>query len=355
MRELRISGTGEVDWGTAELPRLQSPAAALVQPIAVATCDFDHLLVSGAMPAPSPLAIGHECIAKVIAVGEHVRNVSLGEIVVVPFQISCGTCSMCQRGRSSSCERVPWLSCYGLGALGGSWGGVVADQLLVPYADAMLVALPAGVSPIDAAAVSCNITDAYRCVTPPGATLGGARVFIASGAFRNIALYATVIAKTLGAHVDFYDPDPRVCSRAAGLGARICETPSDVEEAAYAIAVDASMDPALLALALNATAPAGTCTASTMYMGEAIQLPLLNMFKRALTFRTGQPDVRSDMVAVLELLAQGRLDLSPIIDEVVDWEDAPAAFRSGHGKRVCVRSEFRAEFRTKRNLCGIGE
>ena len=329
-----------MDWVTAETPRLQSPASALVQPIAVATCDFDHLLVSGAMPAPAPFAIGHECIAKVIAVGEHVRNVSEGELVIVPFQIACGTCSMCERGRSSSCERVPWLSCYGLGAQSGSWGGVVADQLLVPYADAMLVALPAGVSVVDAAAVSCNVTDAYRCVVPPGATLQGSRVFIASGAFRNIALYATAIATSLGAHVDFYDPSPRVRARAESLGARICETPSDVAEAAYAITVDASMDPALLTLALNATAPAGTCTASTMYLGESTPLPLLNMFKRALTFRTGQPDVRNDMVPVLALLAEGRLDLGPLIDEVVDWEDAPSAFRRGHGKRVCVRREF---------------
>jgi threonine dehydrogenase-like Zn-dependent dehydrogenase len=171
--------------------------------------------------------------------------------------------------------------------------------------------------------------------------LAGARVFIASGAFRNIALYATLIAKTLGARVDFYDPDPRVRARAERLGARSCKTPADVEESAYAITVDASMDRELLTLALNATAAAGTCTASTMYMGEATPLPLLNMFKRALTFRTGQPDVRSDMVPVLELMAQGRLDLSPIIDEVVAWEEAPAAFRRGHGKHICVRPEFR--------------
>jgi threonine dehydrogenase-like Zn-dependent dehydrogenase len=336
MRELRVSGLGSVDWSETAPPRLESAAAAIVQPVAVATCDFDHLLVSGAMRVPAPFAIGHECVAKVIAVGEHVRSVALGELVVVPFQIACGSCGTCLRGRSSSCERVPWLSCYGLGQLGGAWGGVVADQLLVPYADAMLVPLPAGVSANQAAAVSCNISDAYRCVAPPGANLSGARVFIASGAFRNIALYATSIAKSLGAHVDFYDANPHVRARAEALGARSCETPSDVEQAAYAISVDASMDRSLLTLALNATAPAGICTASTMYMGEATPLPLLDMFKRGLTFRTGQPDVRTDMVPVLELLAQGTLDLSAITDAVVDWEDAPAAFRSGAGKYICV-------------------
>jgi len=340
MRELQVSRVGSVDWATGEAPRLSSRAAARVQPIAVATCDFDHLLVSGAMRTATPFVIGHECVAKVIEVGDDVRHITVGQLVIVSFQISCGSCDMCRRGRTTSCERVPWLSCYGLGTLGGSWGGVVADELLVPYADAMLVPLPTGVSVVDAAAVSCNITDAYRCVVPPGTTLTGARVFIASGAFRNIALYATVIARSLGAHVDFYDPDSRVRARAESLGARSLETPAEVEPSTYGITVDASMDPKLLTVALNATAPAGTCTASTMYTEEATPLPLLNMFKRALTFRTGQPDARNDMVPVLKLMSEGRLDLSAVIDEVLPWDDAPSAFRRGHGKHICVRPEY---------------
>jgi alcohol dehydrogenase len=340
MQQLQMSGVGRVDWISTESPRLSSPDAALVQPIAAATCDFDHLLVAGAVPSVAPFALGHECVARVLAVGEHVRTLTLGDTVIVPFQIACGSCETCKRGRTSSCERVPWLSCYGLGAPAGAWGGVVSDQLLVPFADAMLVRLPAGVSAIDAAAVSCNVTDAYRCVAPLGASVPGSRVFVASGAFRNIALYSVVIARALGATVDFYDRDASVRERAAKLGARVFESSAEVEEGAYAITIDASMDSALLALALQATAPAGTCTASTMYAGEPAPLPLFTMFQRCLTFRTGQPDVRTDMLPVLELLASGRLDLSPVTDAVVDWHEAPAAFRRGHGKVICVRRDL---------------
>jgi alcohol dehydrogenase len=210
----------------------------------------------------------------------------------------------------------------------------------VPFADAMLVPLPAGVSAVDAASVSCNVTDAYRSVAALAGELPGARVLVASGAFRNIAMYSVVIARALGAAgVDFLDPDPAVRARATALGARVLETPEEIEDGAYPITVDASMDPALLVRAIHATAPAGMCTASTMYLGDATPLPLFTMFQRCVTFRTGQPDVRKDMAPVLELLASRRLDLSSVTDAIVDWEEAPAAFRRGQGKVVCVRQD----------------
>lgn len=337
MKQLELSGPGRVSWATTEEPRLASADAAIVQPVAAATCDFDHLMVKGAIPIAEPFALGHECVARVLAVGEHVSGVSVGDLVVVSFQIACGACATCRRGRTSSCERVPWLSCFGLGAAAGAWGGVVSDRLLVPYADAMLVPLPAGVSAVEAASVSCNVTDAYRCVAPPGMVTSGARVLVASGAFRNIALYSVIIAKALGAEVDFFDRDPRARARAAELGAHVIEDISGVEEARYPVTVDASMDPELLAAAITATAPAGTCTASTMYLSGTVPLPLFKMFQRGVTFRTGQPDIRTSMVPVLDLLASRKLDLSILIDDVLDWEQAPLAFLRGSGKVVCAR------------------
>lgn len=132
----------------------------------MATCDFDHLLYTGRMRLPGAIALGHEAVGVVRAVGEDVIGVTTGDLVAIPFQVACGECENCMRGLTSACLAVGWLSCFGLGRAAGGYGGMVSDSVHVPFADAMLVPLPAGVTALDAASVSCNIVDAYRCVGP---------------------------------------------------------------------------------------------------------------------------------------------------------------------------------------------
>src|SRR4029077_19414100 len=95
-------------------PRLGPPESALVRPVAVATCDLDAGIVSGRAPLPGPFAFGHEFVADVVSIGEPVRKVTVGQRVVVPFQINCGECGACTRGVTASCERVPLMASYGL-------------------------------------------------------------------------------------------------------------------------------------------------------------------------------------------------------------------------------------------------
>ena len=58
------------------------------------------------------LALGHECVADVLEVGEQVRDIRPGQRVSVPFQISCGECAPCQRGRTASCSNVTPMATY---------------------------------------------------------------------------------------------------------------------------------------------------------------------------------------------------------------------------------------------------
>jgi D-arabinose 1-dehydrogenase-like Zn-dependent alcohol dehydrogenase len=104
-------------------------------------------LALGGTPFLLPLHFGHECVAEVLSVGERVATVKPGDRVVVPFQISCGSCGACRAGLTANCEAVPPVSMYGFGVGGGHWGGAVSDELAVPYADGMLVPLPSGVQP----------------------------------------------------------------------------------------------------------------------------------------------------------------------------------------------------------------
>jgi alcohol dehydrogenase len=222
--------------------------------------------------------------------------------------------------------------------MAGEWGGAAADLVRVPYADAMLVPLPAGLAPRDAAAMSCNVVDAYRCVGPQLAARPGADVLIVAGAFANIALYCVAIARGLGAgRIDFVSHDSLLAARAQLLGARIVPA-AELEPMRYPISVDASMDPSLLSAAVYATARAGVCTVSTMYASPEVRLPLFAMFERCITLHTGQPHARALLDQVLALWSGGKLDLAPVVDAVLDWEEAPQAFSAGRGKLVCVRN-----------------
>jgi len=95
------------------------------------------------------------------------QGVAVGDRVVVPFQISCRTCRECRRGVTSSCGSVPLTAMCGLGPLAGlDGGGFMSDLVLVPYADAMLVPLPATVDPIAVARWS-SADRRSGCMRPP--------------------------------------------------------------------------------------------------------------------------------------------------------------------------------------------
>jgi threonine dehydrogenase-like Zn-dependent dehydrogenase len=290
VQQLTYTAPNELHWREAPEPALSSDSAALVRPVAVATCDLDALILSGESPFPAPFPIGHECVAEVIDAGDRVGSFERGQLVSVPFQISCGECAACRRGRSSNCMSVPFMSTYGFGPAVERWGGFLADLVCVPYAEHMLVPVPAGLEPAAVASASDNISDAWRAVAPPLAEEPGAPVLVVGGASSgSIGLYAAGIAVALGAEsVTYVDADParrRVAER-LGVGVTLAETPSRLGP--FPVTVDSSADPDGLALALRSTAPDGTCTSTAIYFGEQPSLPLLEMYTKGIVFRTGR-------------------------------------------------------------------
>jgi alcohol dehydrogenase len=209
MRALSAAPGGRLRWSSAPAPRQPGTLGAIVHPIAAATCDLDCGLVLGATQFPLPLHLGHECVAEVLAVGEQVATVRVGDRVIVPFQINCGICTPCSQGHTGSCASVPPASMYGFGLTGGHWGGAFSDELAVPYADAMLVPLPQGVEPAVAASVADNICDAYRHLAPhlpgllerdPNAEVLILGVLKERAMFSSsVPMYAALIAQALGA------------------------------------------------------------------------------------------------------------------------------------------------------------
>ena len=95
-------------------------------------------------------AVGHEGLAEVVAVGDAGHAMcAWATASIVPFQINCGQCNACRRGVTGSCASLPLMAMYGMAPLAGlDGGGFMADLVLVPYADAMLLPVPAGVDPV---------------------------------------------------------------------------------------------------------------------------------------------------------------------------------------------------------------
>jgi threonine dehydrogenase-like Zn-dependent dehydrogenase len=337
MQQLTYTAAHSLQWREAPEPSLASDAAALVRPLAVATCDLDALILAGASPFLAPFPIGHECVAEVVSVGDGVGGLDVGQLVSVPFQISCGSCDACLGGRSSNCASVPFMSTYGFGPAVEQWGGFLSDMVCVPYAEHMLVPLPSGLAPASVASASDNIGDAWRAVAPMLEREPGAEVLVVGGAAAgSIGLYAAGLAIALGSSwVLYVDPDESRRETAAKLGAQtLAERPKRLGP--FPITVDASADPHGLALALRSTAPDGSCTSVAIYFGEPPALPLLEMYTKGITFRTGRSNAREAIPHVLALAAAGTLRPELVTTRVVPWADASEALLEGGWTKLVI-------------------
>src|SRR5436309_6359656 len=180
MSQLACTGPGTIEWRDVPEPRLQGDVEALVRPLAVARCDIDLFLTSGLIPLRGPFALGHECVAEIVALGDAVRGLEVGQRAVVAFQVSCGACGSCAAGHTGNCDRYPVLSDYGMQPLSGTeYGGMLSVVLRVPHAQAMLARVAPGLDPGALGSVSDNVLDGYRAVAPHLAVTPGADVLLA--------------------------------------------------------------------------------------------------------------------------------------------------------------------------------
>ena len=260
MEAIYFEAPGRVARRQLDAPVLTGPTSALVRPLAVATCDLDTAMLRGtAPPPPDPFPFGHEAVAEIVDIGDAVTAFRPGQRVIVPFQLSCGSCPRCASGRTGRCSTLGGLPMYGLGALGGEQAGMLADLVEVPYADAMLIEAPSGPPLGSLASLSDNIPDAWRTVAPPLADAPGADVLVVGGGAVSIALYAVVIARALGAgDIHYLDDDHARLEHAQRLGAKPLEWGQRPPRSP--ITIDASGTPEGLQLAIDRTDLDGTCT-----------------------------------------------------------------------------------------------
>lgn len=337
MRALYYDGAGGLEWRDDPKPQLEADTDALVRPVAVTTCDVDQAIIRGSVPGTQqPYAIGHEGVGEVVELGDAVTELVLGEIVAMPYHVSCGRCDRCADGLPLYCRAIAadGLAVYGM-PVGPDQGGMFSELIRVPFAGHSLLGLPANVTPLQAVSVGDNLTDAWRAVAPHLKARPGSDVLIMSTS--TTGLLAADIARAYGARrVRYLDRDRARLELAERLGVETGTLEGfAVDEHEYEITINASDSKTALRNAVLATAPGGHCESMAFHFSE-VPMPLLAMHLKCVHFRSSLCNARTHMPEVLRLLSSGRIDPELIRTDLLPFGSAAERLLGAGEKPVFV-------------------
>ncbi|MCB9032735.1 MAG: alcohol dehydrogenase catalytic domain-containing protein [Chitinophagales bacterium] len=377
MRELTVLGKNKLKWVERDELKITSPKSAILRPLVSSRCDGDSLFLFhnysellklgvklhyldrriletfGNNPIKPPFCVGHECIGEITEIGSDVTNFKVGDVVIVPWAISCGTCKTCNDGYYSNCNNTnddAIISAYGFGHNTSDYGGTMSDFITIPFADGMLIHLPEDINPYHCSALSDNISDAYRTIAPHIQNNPQAPVLVIGGAAQSIGLYAVYFAKILGSsHIDYIDQSKTRLRIAESLGANPIPVNSKIKfdtfhksllKNGYPITVDCSGEEPKLNLAIRSLASGGFCTSTAFYFKKGTKLPLWEMYTKSASFHIGISHPRRDIPKILPLIQSGALKPEKVITTIADWEEAEQAYLEKTTKLVVRRDPY---------------
>ncbi|HWF54272.1 MAG TPA: alcohol dehydrogenase catalytic domain-containing protein [Solirubrobacteraceae bacterium] len=316
MRAVIFQSPGQVEVVDKPEPELTGRDDAIVAIEASGICGSDLHIYHGRVKIEPGFTIGHEFVGRVLAIGDSVTRVAVGDRVLGCFHTACGTCFFCMRGAYQKCARA---RTFGHGELLGDLQGTQADQAVVPMANMTLRKVPDSVSN-DVALFAGDVAGTgYHSVVEAGvqpgdsvAVLGlgpvgllAAQAALAAGAAPVFAIDGVQarldVAQALGATpVHLTEQSPREVIRAA------------TEKRGVDATIDAVGHPDALDLAIRLTRNAGTVVATGVY-AEPCQVHMGLVWIKAITLKSGQANVIGHVDRVLGMLAAGTLDPSPLI------------------------------------------
>jgi threonine dehydrogenase-like Zn-dependent dehydrogenase len=153
MRAVVFHGVGDIRLEDVPEPKVEEPSDAIVRITMSAICGTDLHIVRGTMPGMRPGTIlGHEGVGVVEQIGSDVRNLRIGDRVVIASTISCGVCTFCRDGHHAQCDRAnpngprAGTTFFGGPEANGAFHGLQAEKARIPFANVGLVKLPDEVS-----------------------------------------------------------------------------------------------------------------------------------------------------------------------------------------------------------------
>ncbi|HEY7315685.1 MAG TPA: zinc-dependent alcohol dehydrogenase [Gemmataceae bacterium] len=228
MKAVVFHGVGDIRIEDVAEPRIKQSTDAIVHLSASAICGTDLHMVRGTLPGMKPGTIlGHEGVGVVEKLGPDVRNLKVGDRVVIPSTIACGCCSYCREGYYSQCDTAnpnglqAGTAFFGGPEQTGPFQGLQAERARVPFAHVGLVKLPDEVSDNQAILLSDIFPTGYFGAELAEVEPGDTVVVFGCGP---VGQFAIVSAKLLGAgRILAVDTIPSRLDMARGQGAEIID------------------------------------------------------------------------------------------------------------------------------------
>jgi threonine dehydrogenase-like Zn-dependent dehydrogenase len=366
-------GKRKVEVQTVPDPQILSQRDAIVRITSTAICGSDLHLYNGFIPTMERGdVIGHEFMGEVMEVGRGVKNLKVGDRVVVPFPIACGNCAACRAEAYSLCENSNpngWMAeklmghspagLFGYSHMLGGFAGGQAEFARVPFADVGPLKIENGFSDDQVLFLSDIFPTGYMGAEMCGIKHGdviavwGAgpvgQFAIASafllGAERVIAIdrfkyrldmardhsraetlnYEEVdsVVDTLNEMTGGRGPDH--CIDAVGMEAHSPGLMYAYDRAKQAMMLETDR-PIALREAAMACKSGGTISVIGVYGGFIDKFPMGSIMNRSLTIKTGQCHVQRYMRPLLQHIEKGDIDPSFVITHHMQLEDAPRGF-----------------------------
>jgi len=366
-------GKKKVEVQTVPDPQILNQRDAIVRITSTAICGSDLHLYNGFVPTmESGDVLGHEFMGEVMEVGRDVKNLKVGDRVVVPFPIACGNCAACRAEAYSLCENSNpngWMAeklwghspagIFGYSHMLGGFAGGQAEFARVPFADVGPLKIENGFSDEQVLFLSDIFPTGYMGAEMCGIERGdviavwGAgpvgQFAIASafllGAERVIAIdrykYRLDMARdNSGAETINYEEvdnvvdtlnemtggrGPDHCIDAVGLEAHAPGIQYAYDRAKQAMMLETGR-PIALRQAAMACRNGGTISVIGVYGGFIDKFPMGSIMNRSLTIKTGQCHVQRYMRPLLQHIENGDIDPSFVITHRMQLEDAPKGF-----------------------------
>lgn len=386
MRALCWHGKEDVSVDTIDDPTIEDPRDAIVRVTATAICGSDLHIYGGMVPTmENGDVLGHEFMGEVVAVGNAVKGLAIGDRVVVPFTISCGSCFFCQRQEYSLCDTTnpgkekaiammghATSGMFGYSHMTGGFKGGQAEYVRVPHADIGPIKIPAGLPDDKGLFLSDIFPTGYMAAEnadiEPGDTvavwgcgpvgqfciqsawmLGAGRVIAIDNVGERLGLAGSWgKAETIAS----FDPDEiyeRLMEMTNGRGPDSCIDAVGAEAHGHGVG-DAIADkaksltrlplphPHVLQQIARCCRKGGTLSVPGVYLGYANMFPIGGIMNKALTLKTGQTHMQRYLAPLLDRVLAGEIDLSRVITHRLPLSEAPRAYRMFQEKKDgCIK------------------
>jgi 2-desacetyl-2-hydroxyethyl bacteriochlorophyllide A dehydrogenase len=330
MRAVTFQAPGEVQIDEVAEPELLAADDAIVRVEASGICGSDLHIYHGRVQIEPGFVIGHEFVGEVIAAGDEVTRVAVGDRVLGTYGTACGECFFCKREEFHKCDEA---RVYGHGATLGSLQGAQAEQVLVPHANLTLRKVPDGLSDDVALFAGDVMGTGFHAIDSRPLAEGETAAILGMGP---VGLCAVQAAKAAGASeviaIDTVEDRLRMAESFGAIPVHLTEQDPRAEVKKLTegrgvdLAVEAVGHPEALDMAMRLARKAGTVSVTGVY-AERTEVHMGVLWIKALTLTSGHANVIKHLDRVLELLSEGKLDPAPLVTHHMKLDEAPDAYR----------------------------